>query len=327
MKNKYNKLPWQRGYRSIPSDILSQFNNLEQDVFYVGISKIFTDKDFASGNYAHLNLPNSEGEVSSYIPDIAMGPSSHRNQHGWEVVRKDLPKIDKTFYWESPNFGDASRFGTHISSYTREVYQREYFEPKFYNICSMMISDNGIEKIYLIYVSCLLDKNSEKVKDELFFCMNLLQENVGAIGLLKANQTKEELISQLNVSWEFFPPGNVDEIIRIFKSKSTDPRKAKNIENRVKLFEKHRPIKFIKGLGGFNTYIGAQYADDLVVFENITYGNALYILYDDWEDVSKRSRIDILKGTDANYDRIIHNSGWEDSFSKLIKNEKRKRRL
>ena len=30
-----------------------------------------------------------------------------------------------------------------------------------------------------------------------------------------------------------------------------------------------------------NRYIGALFADDLVVFENVRYGDALYVVYDD----------------------------------------------
>ena len=50
------------------------------------------------------------------------------------------------------------------------------------------------------------------------------------------------------------------------------------------------------------------------MFENLRYGNALYILYGDWQDVSKRSRLDLLKGTDESYDRIRHDDGWEHRF-------------
>ena len=59
---------------------------------------------------------------------------------------------------------------------------------------------------------------------------------------------------------------------------------------RLKLFAKLPVEKLIKGTNSFSSYIGALYADDLVVFENMNYGNALYVLYDDWQDVSKRSR-------------------------------------
>jgi hypothetical protein len=33
--------------------------------------------------------------------------------------------------------------------------------------------------------------------------------------------------------------------------------------------------------------LSAQFADDLVVFENLRYGNAVYLLYQNWDDVSR----------------------------------------
>jgi hypothetical protein len=65
-----------------------------------------------------------------------------------------------------------------------------------------------------------------------------------------------------------------------------------------------KPEKYIRGVGSFDGYIGAQFAEDLVVFENWRYGNALYILYESWEEISKRSRVDLLGDHDAHFDRI-----------------------
>lgn len=59
--------------------------------------------------------------------------------------------------------------------------------------------------------------------------------------------------------------------------------------------------------------------DDLVVFENIEYGNAIYILYDDWDEISKLSRIDLLSGrAGSNFDRIIHSGNWKEEVRKKL---------
>lgn len=95
------------------------------------------------------------------------------------------------------------------------------------------------------------------------------------------------------------------------------------VADRVALFEKLGPTKYLKGTGGLNSYVGAQFANDLVVFENVRYGNALYVLYDDWEDISQRSRLALLKGTDERFDRFAHTEGWEGRFLKLLKTKKK----
>ena len=91
------------------------------------------------------------------------------------------------------------------------------------------------------------------------------------------------------------------------------------------MFERLPVERFLKGLGRFGSYIGAMYTDDLVVFENVAYGNALYVLYDDWSEVSKRSRLDLLRGTTENYDRFVHTEGWEDRFLTHMEKELAKR--
>ena len=63
------------------------------------------------------------------------------------------------------------------------------------------------------------------------------------------------------------------------------------VADRLRLLAKLPVEKLIKGTNSFGSYIGALYADNLVVFENMNYGNAMYVLYNDWQDVSKRSEL------------------------------------
>ena len=58
-------------------------------------------------------------------------------------------------------------------------------------------------------------------------------------------------------------------------------------------------------------YIGAKFKDNLVVFENIEYGNAIYILFDNWMEISKMSRIEILQRKEKDFIRLPHRKNWE----------------
>ena len=93
----------------------------------------------------------------------------------------------------------------------------------------------------------------------------------------------------------------------------------------VRLFSSLKPTAYLAGTTKFSAYVGAQFAPDLVVFENVKYGNALYVLYDSWRDVSKRSRLDLLRGTSENFDRFVHTDGWEDRFLDHMRSEQEKR--
>jgi hypothetical protein len=76
-----------------------------------------------------------------------------------------------------------------------------------------------------------------------------------------------------------------------------------------------------------NRYIGALFADDLVVFENVRYGNALYVLYGNWEEISKRPRIDLLRNRDVSFERFVHSADWTERFQAHIRAEKRRRKI
>ncbi|MCM2137405.1 hypothetical protein MUU52_26630, partial [Klebsiella pneumoniae] len=90
-------------------------------------------------------------------------------------------------------------------------------------------------------------------------------------------------------------------------------------ENRYEFFMSLEPKKIVTGNSTFSNYIGAMLEDDLVVFENIEYGNAIYILYDDWDEISKLSRIDLLSGrAGSNFDRIIHSGNWKEEVRKKV---------
>ena len=52
--------------------------------------------------------------------------------------------------------------------------------------------------------------------------------------------------------------------------------------------------------------------------ENIDYGNALYILFDNWQEICQMSRIDILKRHEHDFIRIIHKDGWQKALKRHI---------
>ncbi len=163
----------------------------------------------------------------------------------------------------------------------------------------------------------------------LLFTLNLLQENVGACDVLRSNAPVAELLASLELNWEFFPPGTALEVERFFRSgvRTPSPDVDQVIKERADLFSVPRSQKVPARVGGMNSYVGAMFAEDLVLFENVRYGNALYILFEDWAQTSRRSRIDLLKARDGKFVRIPHAAGWQDALQELILAEKKKRSI
>jgi hypothetical protein len=143
------------------------------------------------------------------------------------------------------------------------------------------------------------------------------------------NTTREALSHTMNVYWEIFPPGTVDEVVRFFSEGMIGAKGTRRITStekilreRVEAFVALRPEAYIRGRDQLNQYIGAKIAENVVVFENWHYGNALYVLREDWEEISKRSRIELLHDAEARFERIIHSPGWQRRLEETIRGER-----
>src|SRR6185312_13199840 len=322
---------WKKNLRAIPKKIREKLESLKGTIVVVSATKQIALSDIVGKEYTALGIRAIQGGIESpanAIPRPNAGKYSRRNIEGWEEVRKDLPKIWKTFGFEAPDWGDWAN-GSHTVWHDREVYQREYHEPREIPISIERLREIGDTFVFKFVVECPLDPQDENFEDDVLFCLNLLQENVGVVDIYRSDATREEYEQTIHVDWEIFPPGTVDEVMRhLLKRGRRGAPKAEEearMRDRVQVFSSLRPDAYIRGTGGLNSYIGAKFADDLVVFENVRYGNALYVLYDEWESISQRSRYDLIRGTDTQFDRIIHGDVWKEQFSKIIRRELKRR--
>lgn len=101
-------------------------------------------------------------------------------------------------------------------------------------------------------------------------------------------------------------------------NRAPSPEAQQRFEERYDLLEDLRPVAFVNGTGGFSRYFGAKFADDLVVLENTDYGNAVYVMFEEWETLSQRSRTELLAGGTNGFVRIIHKPGWETTLRELV---------
>ncbi len=71
------------------------------------------------------------------------------------------------------------------------------------------------------------------------------------------------------------------------------------------------PLRIITWKSWMRSYFWAKFSDNLVVFENKEYWNALYILFENWEELSKLSRTEIQNRPSGQFIRIPHVGDWE----------------
>ncbi len=318
-----------KNINKIPETIYKKLETITSNEIVVGCAIKFRKEDILSGKLSGLGIKLDQNGLQfplSVVPSKDSGKYSNININGREIIRKDLPKEIHYNSVESPNYGDSYN-GTHTVNLPYEKYPRDFQPPRELEILISCkdCKPNLPNYIIAFQVQEVLDKNAKDFENKLFEDLNFLQENIGTFGIEAANIPIIEYAKSLHVSWEILPPGTLDDTIqRIFHGKTPTTQEKNTAKERYEFFQSLKPKSLVFGQSGFRRYFGALLEDNLVVFENIEYGNAVYILFDNWEELSKLSRIDLLSGKfGTSFERVIHNTGWKSDVKTIVA-EKRK---
>jgi hypothetical protein len=318
-----------KNLNKVPKDIYRKIEALKTDELIAGCAVKFKAQDLEEGKLKHLGIIlTAEGLQipNSVVPLGNQGKYSERNIDGFEVVRKDLPKETHYNSIESPNWGDSYN-GTHTVDLPYKKYPRDFYPPRELEI--LMASKDirpGLPTYVIAFqVQEVLDKKDKDFNNHLLENLNLLQENVSACGVEAAEMPFADYAKSLHVSWEILPPGTLDDTIeRVFRGKTPSQQQKDVTKERYNFFLTLNPKSLVFGQSGFRRYFGALLEDDLVVFENIEYGNAIYILFDNWEELSKLSRLDLMSGKfGESFERIVHTTGWKGKVRDAVAKQRK----
>jgi hypothetical protein len=326
--------PWKKNFIRIPESIVRKLRTLDKDIVVACTRKVPVDT-VRAGVFNHIGIKWVDDAArypdNPVVPSPKNGRYSTRNVDGREMKRKDLPMVSHTVTFDTPNYGDWSR-GSHEVSWSRDVYQKEYEAPRNLDLSVELLntetSDAGPVFVFRFQVNAVLRKGTSGFNDELLYALNLLQENVGAADVFAADASREDYLKTVYVAWEILPPGERDATIAKVLSRIKQPSeemKARILE-RYNLLSGMKPTAFIAGTSGFQRYFGAQFADDLVVFENLEYGNAAYVMFEDWPTLSQQSRLELLRGDTSKFVRVVHSKGWKTQLKAVVE-EKRPKRM
>jgi hypothetical protein len=324
--NNMAKPNWKKSFRKVPDPIIRKVSKIPGANVMAACVKKIPASVLRSGTYKHLGMRmngNSPEFPSRLMPQPKFGPCSLRNAQGEEIVRKDLPMRTKTYSFDAPNWGDWSN-GTHEVSWDRQVYQREFVPPKELEISiTLLATEASADPVFVFRfrVEEVLNKRAADFEKALLFNLNLLQENTGAADVFAADADPTQYLNTISVHWEILPPGEGRDVLVRILSKFRDPGKElrEKLEDRYSFLEKLKPVAYVSGTSGFQRYFGAKFADNLVVFENMEYGNAIYVMFEDWQELSKLSRLELLRDRrGAGFERIIHRKGWKDEVKRAV---------
>lgn len=316
-----------KNLKKIPPSVEAKLDTIDGDNIVAAVLVKAKQVDIEADVYSALGLTVENGVLKitgAFRADANTGKYSKINAQGRTVTRKDLPKRPKTFdLGERPYFGDWSK-GSFTLYATRDVYQKQFLGPndKTISVSLLSESDSASGKVFNIKVVVdeVLDKASPTFRTDLLFNLNLLQELVHRHDVFSADATSADYLRTLVLDWEIFPPGErEDDLQRIMGSyRNVTPELIDQVQQRYDVIMSTNPEQILIGLSGIRRYFGAWYSDNLVAFENLDYGNAIYVLYENWQMLSQLSRVELLNRLEQDYERIEHRSGWNVKFKELI---------
>lgn len=319
-----------RHFRTIPQHVSTKLQRIVGNYIKVGTSFDFTQEQAKTGELAYLGITFSEdgGVVAQerVFPSPARGRFSRLNTNGTELVHRDRDKVTKTFSDVRPNYGDPSK-GYHWIFWDRLVYQRSRVLPPLDEFMVRIVPrGDGIWNA-TVSIARTLDKNAQEFKTELNFMLNLVAEQCGFADVSVSTLSEEQFKQSERIDWEVFPPGTRERMIqRILRSVNEAKRQVleRQLEIRLKVMEEiaeksGRVVNWYYSDVGLAGYFAADFGDGVVVLENIRYGNALYVLGEDWKEISRRSRTEILRGAFGTYERITHRGYWPDRLRAYLR--------
>ncbi|MGE5412166.1 MAG: hypothetical protein ACM3MI_14490 [Clostridiales bacterium] len=314
-----------KNFKKIPDFIINKITTFENDNFVVACVFRIDKNNSDFRKFEKLNLVFIDGVITfnaSFVPLNGTGTYSKRNIEGYRIVHRDRQKILKILYLgERPIFGDWFK-GSFSLFVPRKVFPYDQIPPREWTINTELIDETEHEFIVKVGIDVVFNKNMD-FREELFFAINLLQENIYSIDVFESTSTREDYLRSLTLTWEIFPPGEIGaDIERIVGNRNLGIEEIEQIRRTFEYIYSLNPDRIIYGISGMRRYFGAKFTENLVVFENLNYGNAVYVLFNNWEELSRLSRTEIQSRPSDEYIRIKHIGNWQQKLERIIKDKR-----
>ncbi len=314
-----------KNFRVIPTLTEESIKEIKNRFIKVGRTIIATQKDIVDGKYKKLGITFINNKISyknEMLPDKKSGRFSKYNFEGRVVPRYDLPKIKKTFSIDYYPWGNTD-LPMETAYYEKPVAQKEILLPEYLIFSISLVETKDDEYTFKIEINSVIDKMSADFNEELLKYINICQENLSGYSVYSEDdEPEEELIKSTYVNWNLLPPKplGIEYFKTNFPQKTDEEHKV--AYDRYKYLLSLKPKQLFRGPNSFNYYFGAEFDNGIVILENINVGNALYIIYQDWETISKLSRTEIIALRTDKVDRVLHTKNWMQLANHLLSSHK-----
>lgn len=284
-------------------------------VVAAAVAVSMTDVD----SYAALGLRAKGGRIRAgdpVLPPPSLGLHARRNLDGWGDKRTDLPKERRTVSSWVPSWNSGSY---HLVFREINAYPVERHPAKLLTISANVLQPLIDGVLVRFRVDQPLQRESAGFARDLQFNLRLLREAVGEAHVFDADLSDDQFARIQQVDWELLPPGSTERVLAQLEArKPVDPARLAVARERLEALERLGHDGFIVGTGRFARHFGARFGERLVALENLEYGNALYLFEENWEQLTRFSRTELIRRRDASVHRIPHIRGWQSAIRKLV---------
>ena len=257
----------------------------------------------------------------SILPSGIFGPISSFNADGKEIKHKDQPMEtayrQAEWHWTEWHGRYERVEQSKIVDIPYQRYPRSFVPPPSVEL-TISEDKNG----NLLLVSVPIEKN-EANKATLTHVVNLFLEIFGECQFFTDGMDSIIKTTLVRLNWKILPQGQMPwEQLQEHVKPLIDKAPKGNqivITHRLETINKLKPNFTAIGLGGFHGYIIHGFSErNIFILESMYYGNATYVFGESWEDLSRRTKAEILN-ENLQKDRVIHRDGWEGRVKNLLK--------
>lgn len=275
----------------------------------------FTDFDNKLTRIRELGFTN-EVEIGEVILPIVIGPITRFNADGKFNIRRDLPKEEFFVerYWLRRDWQGNET--PEILYIRRERYPRELVPAPSEEF---LIDEYDNNKIIVSRAFIKDDESLNIIKHTI----NLFLEIFGECDLIRQDYQPFLYENVTRLNWKIFPRGEYPwETIREITEERLQRQPRGNrpvISNRLEKITSHTPNFVAIGQGGFYDYIVFGFpSKNIFILESIKNGNATYVFDDNWEELSRMTKAEIINNH-LQRERIFHRPGWEGRINEILR--------
>jgi hypothetical protein len=263
-----------------------------------------------------FRVPAESGEAVLPRP---IGPVSRFNAEGAHRIHRDQPKetLYRLIQWSwTEHHGPHEVEQSDIREVPYKRFPRTPVEPPSVEL--QVVTTIGGRTLLVAPPIDHTGANEERI----LHIVNLFLEIFGECSIFDEAANGLISVPVRRMRWNVLPPGEWPwerlqmELAPVIRSAPAGNQVV--ISYRFEIVNSLKPDFVAVGHAGFHGYVIFAFPDrGLYVLESIYFGNATYVLGDDWQTISQRTKAEILR-EDLHVARIIHRRSWHMRIRNML---------